>query len=374
MKSNKILHPTLSIFWPIGLLLFFLLFSQCQTLNENYDSGWNSTIDNQPTSNQHSKGVTEKQKGAHVFGRMDSSSIQHLIGNKLEWVTLVSWGNQDVYDSPIMDHHNGDSVRLRRTDSTWVKRIEFARAAGFKVFVKPHIWVRSSSKGKWRSDIYPANEEDWEVWKKNYRDYILRFATIAEQAHAEMFCIGTELSRLSVEKPDFWKSLIPEVRNIYSGKITYAANWYNEYEKITFWDQLDYIGVQAYFPLVKNECPSVKQISKGWIPYISDLESIHKKYNRDILFTEMGYKSSTDSAIEPWRWVETSPDHKNAVSLETQANCYQAFFNTVWKKKWFAGVHLWQMRSDYVAARGGNNSNFTPQGKPAELIIAKGFE
>jgi len=212
------------------------------------------------------------------------------------------------------------------------------------------------------------------LWKKSYRDFILRYAEIAEQANAEMFCVGVEFSRLSVEKPEFWKKIIQEVRNIYSGKITYAANWYNEFEKVNFWEDLDFIGIQAYFPLTENEYPSVRQISKGWNKYLPVIESTHKKYNRKIIFTEMGYKSTANSAIKPWEWIENSSAIDNTFSAETQANCYKAFFKTVWKKKWFAGVHIWQLRSDFVANNEKSNLDFTPQGKPAAGIIAAGFE
>ncbi|MFT7451227.1 MAG: exo-beta-1,3-glucanase (GH17 family) [Patescibacteria group bacterium] len=197
---------------------------------------------------------------------------------------------------------------------------------------------------------------------------------MAEKNKVELFCIGTELTRLSTEKSDYWKNLIQEVRSIYSGKITYAANWYNEFEKITFWEDLDFIGIQAYFPLVKNENPTVQQISKGWKKHLSDITSVHQKYNRKILFTEMGYKSTPDSAIEPRQWIDYSEVQDKTISTETQANCYEAFFNTFWKKDWFAGVHIWQMRSDFVKGRGKSDLDFTPQGKPAESIIAKEFE
>ena len=91
----------------------------------------------------------------------------------------------------------------------------------------------------------------------------------------------------------------------------------------------------------------------------------------------MGYKSTADSAHEPWQWLELSKEENNQLSMETQSNCYEAFFKTVWKKDWFAGVHIWQMRSDFHKFDGNKvrlNMNFNPQGKPAADIIAKGFE
>ena len=50
---------------------------------------------------------------------------------------------------------------------------------------------------------------------------------------------------------------------MYSGKLTFGANWYLEYEDVTFWDDLDYIGIQAYFPLTKKENQGVDELVKG---------------------------------------------------------------------------------------------------------------
>jgi Glycoside Hydrolase Family 113 len=372
MKNDTIGRLTVSIIVFVGLLFF--IFSQWNTINGSSGSKWNSAIENNTACVQDLTAVDDKQRGAHVFGIEDSTDFQPLIQNNLEWVTLVSWGYQDDYDSPNVKHHAGDSLQILRHNSYWQNKIELVHAAGFKVFFKPHLWMHYASDGKWRSDIFPTNNENWELWKETYRNFILRYARVAELGNAEMFCIGTELSRLTIEKPLFWKDLIQEIRSIYSGKITYASSWHKEFEEITFWDQLDYIGIQAYFPLVENEYPSVEQISHGWKKYFPAIEAIHKKYNRKVLFTEMGYKSTANSAIKPWEWIEDSSNLDKHVSAETQANCYEAFFKTVWKKEWFAGVHIWQMRSDYSEEKKINNLDFTPQGKPAEIIIAKGFE
>lgn len=367
MKTSTTYRSTFLI--TLGITGLFMLLLGC-TSKEN-------TADQENLVNRQEERLVatdDKHKGAHVFGIKDHTDFGALAQQNLEWITLVSWGFQDDYDSPLVSHHDGDSLNILQHDSMWLCKIELVREAGFKVFFKPHLWVISPSNGKWRSDIYPSNEENWELWKSSYRNFILRYAKIAEQANAEMYCIGAEFSRLAVEKPEFWKKLIQEVRRTYSGKITYAANWYNEFEKIDFWNKLDFIGIQAYFPLVTTNNPSVKEISKGWNKYLPVLESTHKKYNRKVLFTEMGYKSTANGAKVPWEWLENASTADNPFSAETQANSYSAFFNTVWNKEWFAGVHIWQMRSDYVKDHEKDNLDFTPQGKPAENIIAKGFE
>ncbi len=360
MKNGNFHRSTFLILLPLGLL--FLFFQ------------WHTNDANRIFFSHDSNVKHRKQRGAHIFGRLDSTNLQPFIKNNIEWITLVPFAGQKDIDSPKVVYVRGDSLAMIRRDSAWKSQIEVAHSAGFKVFLKPHIWLTDNTSGKWRSDIFPTSEAGWKLWQKEYRAFILHYAQIAQQNKVELFCIGTELSRLSVEKVGFWKRLLQEVRNTYDGEITYAANWYNEYEKITFWKDLDYIGIQAYFPLVNKEYPSVQDISKGWKPHLSPIKSIAKKYNRKILFTEMGYKSTSDSAIEPWQWIDYMADTNKPLSMETQANCYQAFFNTVWEKEWFAGVHIWQLRSDFVAGRGKSNLDFTPQGKPATAIITKGFE
>ncbi len=315
----------------------------------------------------------DKQRGAHVFGRIDTTNLQFLSRDHIEWVTLVPWGFQESIDSPEVLHHRGDSARIRRRNEHWIRQIRAVRNAGFKVFVKPHIWMDTPPDGKWRSDIFPKGEDNWKQWQTTYRNFILRYARLAEEAGAEMFCVGTELTRLTLEKPSFWQDLIVEIREVYSGKLTYAANWYEEYEGIKFWEQLDYVGVQAYFPLSDHESPDMSEIVAGWNQHLPVLEKVSRQSGRPILFTELGYKSTSNSAMKPWEWMDYADMDEMKVSYETQSYCYKAFFNSVWSLPWFAGVHLWQYRQDHEAHAHELTHDFTPQGKPAQLEIGRGF-
>ena len=314
----------------------------------------------------------EKHKGAHYFARVDSAFAQPLEEHNIEWVAWVSWAYQDDYNTTDLTHHNGDSTMIKKSNASWVETIKSIRQQGYKVFVKPHIWLTRPSKGKWRSHITFTDEKDWNTWKKNYRDFMLRYAALAELAGAEMFCIGTELSELTIDKPEYWRELINDIRKIYSGKLTYGANWYHEYENIAFWDDLDYIGVQAYFPLTKNERPTTAQIEQGWQKYLPQLQSLSERFQKKILFTELGYRSTLKAASEPWLWIEHSCNNPEDYSPETQANSYTAFFNQVWPKEWFGGVHLWQLK-DFPIKEDRIDLNFTPRGKPASKIIANRF-
>lgn len=344
----------------IGFVLFVILigFSNCSYNNAKSSEGL--SVDS-----------SQKQRGAHVFRFRDSLRTNYYQTNNIEWITLVPWGYQDNFESSEVRHVRGDNTDLEAYNKRYVTRIQKLRADGFKVFVKPHIWLRNTPDGTWRSDVYPKSNEEWETWKEDYREFILRYAKVAEEAEAEMFCVGTELTRLSIEKAAFWKEIIKEIKEVYSGKLTYAANWYKEYDHIDFWDELDYIGVQAYFPLTNNEHPSVEELEKGWDKHLVALESVSQKFSKPILFTEIGYKSHSESGIKPWEWMNYRNIDETKFSERTQANCYKAFFNKVWVQDWFSGAHLWQFRENHRFKE--VDLDFTPQGKEAEVVIKDGF-
>ncbi len=45
-----------------------------------------------------------------------------------------------------------------------------------------------------------------------------------------------------------WKELIADARTVFSGRMTYAAN-FDEYFDVSWWRYLDMVGINAYFPL-----------------------------------------------------------------------------------------------------------------------------
>ena len=89
--------------------------------------------------------------------------------------------------------------------------------------------------------------------------------------NVELFCIGTELSFAS-QKTDKWKELIQKVKTSYDGKLTYAANWDN-YKNIKFWDDLDFVGIDAYFPLSYTTKPDLEELKNGWNKWSMEIEN-----------------------------------------------------------------------------------------------------
>ncbi len=367
-----------TVILPVAFFFSALGFSNWYTQPEEYNYTWDDSFNNTKDTIQNRYAIDKKHRGMHVFDRreMNDEVLNELLSTNIEWVTLVPFGWQENYDTETIGRKDTDYTKWNRRDTMYIEKVERLKSKGFHIMIKPHIWM-STSSGKWRSDISQKTEAGWQRWSESYRQFILHYARMCEIVNADLFCIGTELHTTVNEHPEFWSQLITDARKIYSGKITYAANWNKEMTDVTFWDQLDYIGIQAYFPLTQKNQPSVRNLKRGWKKHIKEIEGLYKKYNKPVLFSELGYKSTEDSGIEPWLWPDNLKGLYKKVCFKTQANCYEAFFQTFWDKEWFAGVHFWQWQTSHGRKKSKKeerkNISFTPQNKPAENIMTKWF-
>ena len=230
---------------------------------------------------------------------------------------------------------------------------------GMKVMLKPQLWV---PRGGFTGNIQFDSADDRARWMRSYREYILHYARLAELDQIDLLCIGTELEGMTSDDAA-WRSLIADVRRVYHGSLTYAANWRLEFAGIRFWDALDYAGLNEYFPL--GTAPSTR--AEELLPTADDLalklQAMSRHWHRPILFTEAGYPSVHGAAVEPW--IE---DSGHAVSLNEQAACYEAIFRAFSGRTWFSGMFWWKWYSD---GRGGgeNDGSYVPTDKPAANLI-----
>jgi hypothetical protein len=311
----------------------------------------------------------KRQKGVcWVGGRevVTEKEIASLLKCHVSWISQTPFAFQrDAKASSLTTHFSSDRVWWGESDEGISKTTQLARKAGIKTLLKPHIWV---GKG-WPGDIEMKSDTSWQRWFRLYEKFIVHYAELAEKNKIEVFCIGTELHKTIGREKD-WRTIIAKIRLAYRGKLTYAANFHEEYEQVKFWDALDYIGVQAYFSLTQNNNHALNDLKRGWEAPLASIERVHKKFNKPVLFTEIGYRSDTKAAIEPWTWPQENSGAE--ISNEAQANCYSAFFQSVWKKTWLEGVYFWKWYPH--GPRRMAALDFTPQGKPAEKIVAENFK
>ncbi len=296
---------------------------------------------------------------------VDSTHVAPVVKVNANYAAIMPFGFIKNLEHPEIIH-NTDRQWFGETRAGAEQYISELRKADIKVMIKPQIWVWG---GEFTGEIMMTTEEDWKALEDAYSSFILEYADMAEKVNAEIFCIGTELELFVKFRPEYWSQLIEKIKTVYKGKLTYAANW-NEFAKTPFWDQLDYIGIDAYFPLSDKKTPSYEDCLEGWKSHKPIIEKLSKQLDRPILFTEYGYRSVDYSGRQPWVSDHTMRD----VNLQAQVNTTKALFDTFWHEDWFAGGFVWKWFIMHDEVGGHDNPMFTPQNKPVEEVLREYYK
>jgi hypothetical protein len=291
-------------------------------------------------------------------GPIEASDLAPLRELGVDWISQTPFGWAPSLTATEI-RFRGDGGLWGETDGGLAQTAAWARALGIKTLLKPHLWVRH---GEWQGNIAMTTDDAWAKWFASYEDFIVHYARLAEANAFEALAIGTELGGTTARTAD-WKRIVARVRAVYHGKLTYCANWNEEAQRIGFWDDLDFIGVQAYYPLATIDRPSRQQLTAAWAPIAANLAALSKRTGKPIAFTEVGFKSHAGALIAPWTWTT-----EGGVDLALQRDAYAAMFETFWSKPWFDGTFIWKW---HPHVRDGERSerDFTPQGKPALSVI-----
>ena len=79
----------------------------------------------------------------------------------------------------------------------------------------------------------------------------------------------------------------------------YAANWWGEYNCIAFWDAVDYIGINAFFPLSDRPDPSLAELRSLAETVADEIATVQRAASKPVIFTEVGFKSVTGTSVRP---------------------------------------------------------------------------
>lgn len=303
--------------------------------------------------------------GVSFVASRDSINYTHIkpvINVNSNFVSLMPFGFIRDLNTPKISF-NSNRQWFGETEKGLIQYANEFHKHRIKIMIKPQIWVW---RGEFTGLIEMKSEENWKILEHSYQDFILTYAKTAAVMNADILCIGTELEKFVIKRPDFWQNLIKKIKTIYKGKLTYAANW-DEYKKLTFWSELDFIGIDAYFPLTDKQTPTVSDFEQGWQVHKSEIKRIQKKFQKQILFTEYGYRSVHFNGKQPWKVDE----FEGNVNLQAQQNGLQAIHNQFWKEDWFAGGFVWKWFHKHEKVGGEKNNRFTPQNKPAEKLLKK---
>ncbi|CAM5639220.1 GTA TIM-barrel-like domain-containing protein OS=Kitasatospora aureofaciens OX=1894 GN=HS99_0017115 PE=4 SV=1 [Kitasatospora aureofaciens] len=279
--------------------------------------------------------------------------LRQIAATGARWVAFTPTWYQDRVGDPEM--HTTDETAA---DDSLRNVIRLAHDAGLKTMVKPHVDL---TKGGDRARIKP---KDPDAWFAAYERFITHYAQLAADTGAEQLAVGTELAGTSQDGPH-WSKVIAAVRARYKGPLTYAAN-YDEYQRIPFWNDLDVIGIDAYWPLADQATTDPAQLRRAWQPIADQLAAFSGRLQRKILFTEAGYVSQRGTTTAPYSWTVSKTEDD-----AEQAAAYEALLDTFDSKPWWAGVCWWMWDDWPDSGETAKNLAYTPHGKPAEQVLRK---
>ncbi|MFH1798728.1 MAG: discoidin domain-containing protein [Candidatus Omnitrophota bacterium] len=234
--------------------------------------------------------------------------------------------------------------------------VETCHKLGLRVMIKPHVDPRTDEA---RINIMAS-----EKWFDSYEEFILKYARFAEENKVEIFSVGTELEATTFSAWTLrWNQVISKVRAVYSGVLTYSANW-TEYQEVPFWENIDIIGIDAYFPLTSTNNPTREELAAAWKGKADEIEIwLEEKALTDkgVIFTEVGYPSADGANSQPWAAISDVEDQQE------QADCLNAVLEVLTERAWFEGYYIWQ----YFPQERWSPLGFTVKGKKAEEVIKK---
>ena len=267
------------------------------------------------------------------------STMAELKSMGVNWVTIHPYAGISS-DGTV----GGSRMSRMYQDTTWLTRpIAEAHRLGLKIMIKPHIAYWGSSFS-WRGEIEFDTEQQWRCFFDTYQQWITMVAELSTNADA--YVVGTELGS-TVHHEKEWRQIISEVRQRFSGPLTYSANW-DRFEKVPFWDALDVISVQSYFPLVdQSGLPTQEELDRAWVRLTQRLERYSAKHDRKILLAELGYNRSAQAALRPW---ESGQGGEHAE--EIQRRCLAAALKSVDESDVIVGVFLWKWFPGEYRGRG----------------------
>jgi hypothetical protein len=281
-------------------------------------------------------------------------TIDEIAADGADTVCLVVDARQENAESTAM------YVDMRKTMTVpqLSDIIGHAKSLHLRVILMPMVLLDNPAKDtEWRGTLSPT---DWHTWFENYRDMIEHYARVAEGNGVDVLVVGSELVTSEQGHLDEWIETIKDVRAIYKGQLTYSSNW-DRYEKVPFWQYLDFIGMNSYWTLGENRDVTVDQINQKWKEIQDKMFEFANKAHKPVILLEAGWCSLANAAKDPWDYTQEQLPADN----DLQRKLYEAFFQSVWGKPQMAGVILWEMHP------GGDptGKGYTPQGKPAEQVM-----
>lgn len=353
------------------------------------------------------RGVALTSFGWDGYGSDTADAAQHYI--RSVGANLVAFVRP--YDVDVDTGLINPETPALPTDAHLEHAIRQAQSLGLKTELKLHFLDPKN-----RGDVLAGSHyepADPAVFFDSYRKTVLQNAVLAQRLHVDIFVFATELGGLITGNPKFrpyFVDLIDGIRKVYSGKLSIATqisthvegfgspngprcidrrdgrNWClssDEASFVTFWDRLDYTGIDPYVNFTSKANPTYDELVAAYHQdidgrdFLGKVEAIvHRAGDHPLLISEVGAPSVRGAQRCTGCWDNSGPPDP-----AMQALIYRAMLDTFCRESkslHLAGLVLWSVDAfpDERARqdpRGVDPVGFTFERKPAEDVVRAAF-
>ncbi|EGG23466.1 hypothetical protein DFA_05599 [Cavenderia fasciculata] len=300
------------------------------------------------------------------------NAIDTIVFTGANWIQLVVTQYQKNINSTFIYPTNDTD-----TDDEFISAISYAGMRDLGIMISPRLELEDDP-GRTPEEIGTFfREADWVDWFGNYSQMVFHYASMLGDVPI-LVSLGSGLEATSWRDAE-WRNLTKKARDKYPRwSLTYSANSCGEESNITWWDAVDFIGVNAHYNIPRYGHDSYRDYKfvdnqiKFWnnIVYVGrsfepgcymtkSLFDLKNKYNKPILFTEIGFCSGLQQGRKCLN---------QSIDLQFQDASFKAFFRVFLLQDWFYGAFIWHWVPDPNIG-GPEDWNYTPRRKPAENVV-----
>ena len=109
---------------------------------------------------------------------------------------------------------------------------------------------------------------------------------------------------------------------------------------------------------------------QSWLTRKDMLKSLSEKWQRPVMFAEVGIRSAAGCAAMPWDYLHRDLPYDENEQANFYSSCLRAFFD----EPWFAGFFWWEWNTRlYPIEKAKSHLGFGIYGKMAEQVLRKWY-
>jgi hypothetical protein len=301
--------------------------------------------------------------GASGLGESSSDvALAKMATTGANWVALNipltqdNASSEDIHSDPV----------LTPTVDALGHAVDEAHRQHLHVMLRPIVVAKDGTS---RGDFLPPSAGKWMV---SYTAALLPYLDVARTHHIDMVSLGSGYSR--IESGAAWGDLIRHARAGFSGSLTYGAAHApgaggGGYQAVPFWATLDYVGIEAFFPVATSTGQTVQDFKHGWQNVATEIQTWARtgSSGKPILFTAVGLPALAGAGVQPGKIDMAAP-----VDTMVQVADCQAFFETFASQAWLTGAFWYAWEAQSVNSSRPANA-YAVQDQPALATLQTAF-